>query len=69
MVSVLININERITPGKDSNHNLLNPPDDTISAIKKGARARPKHPTIRKRDIINVDLFKVKLATVAAPLG
>ena len=56
-VSTLININARITPGKDNSHNLVNPPDDTIDVIVNGAPANPMHPTIRKIDIINVDRF------------
>ena len=53
---ILININDRITPGKDNSHNLLNPPDDTIDVIINGAPASPIHPTIRNIDIINVEL-------------
>ncbi len=67
--SVLINIIARMIPGKDNNHSLLKPPDDTINVIITGATASPIHPTIRKIDITNVDLFLLKPATVAAPLG
>ena len=69
MVSVLTNISARITPGKDNIHSLLKPPDVAIDVIINGAPANPMHPTIRKMDIVNVDLFWVSLATVAAALG
>ncbi len=67
--SILININARITPGRDKNHHLLNPYSETINVITNGAPASPMHPTIRKIDIWNVDLFWLKPATVATPLG
>ncbi len=67
--SILININARITPGRDNNHNLPNPCNETINVITKGAPASPMHPTMRKIDIWNVDLFWLKPATVATPLG
>jgi len=53
----------------DNSHNLLKPPADAIDVIINGAVANPMHPTIRKMDIVNVDLFWVSLATVAAALG
>ncbi len=65
----LINIIANIIPGSERNHSLLIPKDDTNEVIMNGAPASPILPAIRKTDITNADLFSLKSATLAAPLG